>query len=257
MFGLKVAILTLVTLAGASATYYRNDCPNKWFTAQFVSIADVVVPSSLLLPSTQLIDPDLGFLRDIMLFSEDEIESATQDAIAFFDARYGLDFSLSAPDGLGRRQFKNATFFPYVFPPEVRYTINFNQWIINGRTSNWCFENRDGGFIVAFDGAEKLFGSYGGEEGIPISPGDLLLYGFYNLPVYEQQPIVIQYQSGTPFRFEPVDGFGVINCELHHSALGEGVAQGVFKVTETGEDGMVHVSIRNLFTFPGHPGLSG
>ena len=256
MFGSRKDGLIFSFLIGSLAAVGANaagSCPNEWFTAEFVSIADIVVPESLLDP---IIDSDLSFFKDIMLFTDKEIESVTQDAVDFFNTRFGLDFSQSTPDALGQRAFENATLAPFFLSPEIQYTITFNRWILNGKISTQCFENRDGGFMVSFAGQQQLFGSYGGEEGIPISPGDVVVYGFYNLPVYEQQPIVIQYNSGTPFRFEPVDGFGIINCELHHRILGEGVAQGVFRVTETGEDGMVHVSIRNLFTFPGHPGLT-
>jgi len=35
---------------------------------------------------------------------------------------------------------------------------------------------------------------------------EAVVWGFYNIPVCPQQPLVIQYESRTPFRKVPVDG---------------------------------------------------
>ena len=256
MFASKaVGLIFIGTLIASLASpchghrYRNNRCPNEWFTAQFESLADAVAPA---IADT---DKDLTFFRDIMLFSEKKIERVTQDAIEFFNTKFGLDFSQSPPNDLGQRTFANAVLQPFVLSPKVRYTVNVNSWLLFGRTRNFCFENRDGGFGVSFTGKQMLHGTYGGEDGIPANPGEQVVYGFYNIPVFPKRPIIIQYQSNTPFRFEPIDGFGVINCELHHRTLGAGAAQGVFRVTPTEEPGMFHFSIRNTFTFPAHPGL--
>ena len=233
----------------------ESDCPGEWFTAQFVSIADVTVPSSVL---EMQLDTNYSFFRDIMFFTDEEIESATQAAINFFNTKFGLDFSQSSPNELGERTSGSATLSPFVFPPEVQYTVTFNRWIFNGRPKSLCYENRDGGFAVSFSEDQMLFGTYGGQDGKPISPGEFVVYGFYNIPVCAQEPIVIQYNSGSPVRFDAVDGFGIINCELYHHTLGEGIAQGVFRAQPLmDEPGMVHYTIRNLFTFPPNPGLAG
>ncbi len=191
-----------------------------------------------------------------MLYTEQEIEDATQDAIEFFSTKYGLDFSASQPDELGQRVFENAIFHAFEASPESGYTITFNRWIINGRPKSLCFPNRDGGFIVSFTSEQTLRGTYGGPEGKQIQPGGLLLWGFYNIPVCPQEPLVIHYVSGTPFRAEPVDGLGVINCDLFHRVLGKGIAQGLVSVTPMPDDPtIVHFTIRNVFTFPAHPSL--
>jgi len=72
-------------------------------------------------------------------------------------------------------------------------------------------------------------------------------------PVYCWKPIVIQYSSNM---FEPADGFVVINCNLNHHFLGVGVAQRFYGIQPTDEAGKFHFNIRNVFTFPAHPGLN-
>ena len=249
---LVTTIITGSVVTSSTPKKCRNNCPCEWFIAEFVALADIVVPVDLLDP---IIDTNFTFFRDIMHFSDEEIEKATEDAITFFDMKFGVDFSQTSPNQLGQYINGAATLTPFIMSSEFEYSVTFNQWIINGKFKNKCYEMRDGGFMVTFSEEQTLFGSYGREEGKPIAPGAFVVYGFYSIPVSEQQPIVIQYNSDTPFRFEPVDGFAVINCELHHGFLGEGVAQGVLRAVPTGHSDLVHVTTRNLFTFPGHPGL--
>ena len=99
-----------------------------------------------------------------------------------------------------------------------------------------------------------LHGTYGGVDGIPVTPTDSLIYAIYNIPVCPQEPLVIRYGSATPARFFPQDGFGIIHNALFQRVLGPGIAQGLFRVTPTA-DGYLHFTIRNVFTFPAHPGL--
>ena len=245
--------LTVINVCITAATsVHPQQCPgpNDWFSSQFVSLVDQVIPISLTAPSP---DVYLRFFKDIMHFSDAEIKDATEDAINFFNTKYGLDFSDQQPDELGRRFLGDATFFAFELAPEQKYTITFHRWLITGDTIPTCFENRDGGFQVSFSSETMLHGTYGGVEGKPIQPGELLVWGFYNIPVCPQQPIVIHYESRTPFRTEPVDGISILNCDLFHRELGEGIASGVVVVTPTKNPEMVHFVIRTLFTFPGNP----
>ncbi len=260
MSALKIGHLVLIGTLIASLTSpseghrsWRGQCPNEWFTAQFVTLADVVVPGESLPP---IPDPEHSFFRKIMRFNDDEIDAVTNDAIEFMKTKFGLDFLQSTPDAEQRYTLGNAVFQPYFLSLDIPYTINLNSWLLTGRFQNFCFENRDGGFTVQFTEQQMLHGTYGGEDGILANPGDVLLYGFYNIAVPQRDPIIIRYQSGTPFRVEPIDGFGPINCELHHSFLGEGVAQGTYRAVQIGESNKFHLSIRNVLTFPGHPGLN-
>ena len=249
---MKFSILLLLPWVCNVHALQPTSCPTPdWFSAEFVSISDIVIssPSAAVIP-----DPDLTFFRGVMLFSEEEIEKVTNDAIQFFNVKYGLDFSQSEPNELGQRFYQNAVLAPFKISPETQTTVTYNRWIISGNTGNLCFEQRDGGLGVTIIDDQLLHGSYGGEDGIPITPGGgvSLLYGFYNFPVCPQQPLVIQYSSGTPFRAVPYDGIGVINCDLSHRVWGPGLAQGTVRFIPT-ENGRVRVVYRNIFTFPPHP----
>ena len=115
-----------------------------------------------------------------------------------------------------------------------------------------CVRLEDGAFIVSFSGDQTLFGSYGGVDGKPIGFPAIVVYGFYYIPVCEQSPVIIQYQSGTPFRAEPVDGFAIINCDTYNRILGSGKAQGVASIVpDENEPGHFRITGRNAFTFEG------
>ena len=244
---MKTTLVLVVLCFGSVYSVQPTSCPTRdWFDAEFVSIADSVV-SVVAIP-----DPDFSYFKEVMMFTEDETKQVIDDAIEFFNARFGLDFSQSEPNELGERLFQNATFIPFRQSPDVNYTITYNRWIITGKTRNLCFENREGGFSVSFGSEQLLRGSYGGEQGIPIAAGDSVFYGFYNIPVCPQEPIVIRFSSNTPSRFISTDGIGVINCDIYHHLWGPGLAQGIFQLNPA-EDGRFHITIRNLLTFPPHP----
>jgi hypothetical protein len=246
---MKVSLILTLLCVGNVFALQPTSCPTRdWFAAEFVTLADRNISGPAVLD-----DPNLTFFRDIMRFDEREIEQVTEDALLFYKTRFGLDFSQAEPNELGQRIVENAVFAPAIFSPEIQYTITYNRWIISGNTNNLCFENRDGGYWVSFTGDQLLRGEYGGEEGRPIGEGGpFLLYGFYNIPVCPQEPLVIRYSSNTPARVEPVDGFGVINCDLFHRVWGAGIAQGSYRFTAL-EDGRTNVVVRNILTFPPHP----
>ncbi len=254
MMGIPAYFVAVAALIAATTAIEPQECPgpNEWFTAAFVSLTDKLVPLNL---TTVSPDVDFRFFREIMHFSEEEIEKATEDAITFFRTKFGLDFSNTQPNDLGQRFFENAIFSPFVVSEDIESTITFNRWIVNGRTKSICFKNRDGGFLVSFTAERTLFGTYGGSQGKVILPGGGLTWGFHNIPVCPQQPLVIRYESGTPFRTEPVDGIGIINCDLYHRELGEGTSRGIAIVTPTDDPDIIHFSFRTVFTFPRSPGL--
>lgn len=250
---LALKITCLVIISGLTCKAHRGVCPRKWFAAEFVAIADVVIPVER---TTPIPDTDFTFFRNIMRLSDKEIGQVTQDAIEFFSMRFGLNFSQSIPDSDGVRTFENARLLLTIFPPEIQYTVTVNFWIFSGRTRSFCYKNRYASYEVEFTSKQMLHGTYGGKAGIAANPGEFLAYGFYSIPVSPRNPITIRFTSKTPLKFEPVDGFRIINFELHHHILGARPAQGVFKVTPTYDPGMVHYTIHNVLTFPAHPGLN-
>ena len=95
----------------------------------------------------------------------------------------------------------------------------------------------------------RLCGSYGGATGKPA--GIAVVYGFYKIDVCQQSPLIIQFQSGTPFCAEPIDGIIVSNLEPYNRVLGHGRAQGIiYLCQDSDEPGRFRISIRNTFTFP-------
>ena len=241
---MKLCLLYALTLLNLAVFSSALICP---FDGSFIGTVDQIIKTPSILDD----DPDLSFLRDVMKFRDDAIEHVIEDAIAFFNDSYGLDFSHSIPNEKNELFFENAKMSPFVVSDEVDYIVSLNSWIRSGSTRSSCYRIRDGGFIVSFEGPQSLYGSYGGASGIPIEGGELMVYGFYNIPVCEQSPVIIQYQSGTPFRVEPIDGFGIINCQLYNSVLGYGTARGVLNVKPDG-NGKYHAIVRNVFAFPGH-----
>ena len=247
---MKVSIVVILFCMFTGSSARSSNCPTpEWFVAEYVSIVDEIVPASAAQAAP---DSSLSFFREVMLFTEEEIVQVTNDAIQFFNTRFGLNFSQSEPAELGQRFYQNATFFPFRFAPELRYTVTFNRWIVSGNTRSACFENRAGNYQVNFSDQQILHGTYGGEEGIPVAPGDALVYGFHNILVCPQEPLVIQYSTATPTRVDPHDGIGTNNFDLFHRVWGRGLGQGTVQVTPT-EDGRFHFNLRNIFTFPAHP----
>ena len=245
---MKASIIVILFCVFTGSNARSSNCPTpQWFVAEFVSIADQVVS-----PPVILLDSSLSFFRDVMLFTEEEIAQVEEDAIQFFDTRFGLDFSQSEPDEWGRRFYQNATFLPARVSPEIHYAVTFNRWIVSGNTRSVCFENRVGSFRVDFSGEQILHGTYGGEGGLPVAPRDTLNYGFYNIPVCPQQPLVIRWSTATPGRVEPHDGYQIANLDLFHRVWGSGLVQGVARYTPT-EDGRIHFTLHEMLMFPAHP----
>ena len=72
--------------------------------------------------------------------------------------------------------------------------------------------------------------------------------------VCQQSPVLIQFQSSTPFRVEPVDRLIlVINLDLYSRVLGYGKAQGIGTlVPDLYQPEKYRLGVQNVFTFPTH-----
>ena len=219
-------------------------CPADWFPAVFTAtsgqVADKPVPFDD--------DPEFYFFKNIIKFRDEAIQHTTEDAIEFFNDSYGLDFSGSSPNAQNERFFQNARMNPFILNPDIRYTVTSNNWIRTDSTRSSCLNMRDGGFQVTFSGNQTLHGSYGGKPARAVI--DLIIYGFYNIEVCSQSPVIIQYQSGTHFCLEPIAGFWIINCDIYNRVLGHGKALGVtLSVPATDDADHFFVTVRISFTF--------
>ena len=125
------SIITIVAVL-IVATYGQEECPRG---AEFVVSFDVVTSTDFF---QRVPDPNLTFFRDVLQFTEQEIETATQSAIEYFNATFGLDFSDSVPNEQGQRIYQNATFSAAQVP--FTYTAKANRWLVNGNTKSRCFD---------------------------------------------------------------------------------------------------------------------
>ena len=115
-----------------------------------------------------------------------------------------------------------------------------------------CFTLSNGYFGVTFNATTMLHGVYGGEQGQPVNPGDVLVYGYFSIfGACSQQPILIQTRSNTPTRELPVERWTVENLRLYNRALGNGRSQGVLKVALSPDDPAIAVVESQLvISFP-------
>ena len=98
-----VVVITLIS--GIPIAYGQEDCPQG---AEFIISFDNIV--SLAEFQQNIPDPNLNFFRNVLKYSEQEIQTATQSAIEYFNTTFGLDFSESEPNEQGQRIFQNASF---------------------------------------------------------------------------------------------------------------------------------------------------
>ena len=244
---MKIWIHILVCAMSSLAIMSQN-CPSEHFSAVFTATIDQTVDNPELIED----DPELMFFKNYMNFRDSDIQHTIEDAIQFFKNKYGLDFSDSVPNEKNEYFIWNITkMSPFILPLHINYIVNENYWIRTGNTRSSCYHILDGGFRVTFFADQMLHGSYGETEGKPVGPFDGLFYGFYNIDVCQQSPVIIQYQSGTPFRAEPIDGMVPFNCDAYNHVLGHGNAQGIARIfPDPKEPGRYRAVARNVFTFP-------
>ena len=196
------------------------------FDAVFAGVTDVTLPDSVLV----LADPQMSFYRNIVGFTAQQTEQVMQNALEHFKTQFGLDFSNIAPDSNNVRFFENANFGPGMFP--VNETVVSNRWLVTGRRRSTCYTMNLGYFSVNFNGTQTLFGRYGGEQGISVTLGDLLVYGHAIITgPCPQEPLLFQIQTDIPSRRTPVEAWLVQELRAYHRQLGQGRMQFVFKST--------------------------
>ena len=244
---MKFWIHILVVAVWRQQEVLSQTCPSEPFTAVFTSSMDQTLDS----PEIVVDDPELAFFKTIMQFRNAAIQHTVDDAIQFFNETFGLDFSASTPNQQNERFFENAKMSPYILASKVNYIVTVNNWFRNGNTRSSCYLIREGGFRATFSAEQTLRGSYGGATGKPAGVTNAIIYGFVSIEVCKQSPIIIQIQSSTPFRIEPIDGIGVINGETYNRVLGHGKIQGIaIIIPDPDEPGRFRVTIRFTYTFP-------
>jgi len=235
----SVVFFSFLNLHNAAAQSQMCEEP---FKAAITITANVTLPIS-----ASNLDPDLVFYRNILRFTEEEIDRDREAAMQFYNDMYGLDFTNIEPNDQGQRILGNATFEPGMSPFNLTYV--FNSWLVSGRTKTKCFPAANGGFGVRFTGPMLLHGEYGGEEGKLVSTNENLFYGYgYVFDACKQQGLTFQFQSLAPSRSVPVDGYGVAIFRVHNRMLGEGILWGVERMTTINAT-TLRLEIRDSLTF--------
>ena len=98
-------MVVIALISGIPIAYGQEDCPQG---AEFIISFDSVV--SVAEFRQNIPDPNLTFFRNVLKFSEQEIQTATQSAIEYFNTTFGLDFSESEPNQQSQQIFQNASF---------------------------------------------------------------------------------------------------------------------------------------------------
>ena len=235
----------LITVFSLQVAVSSQFCPN--FSATFVAATDRTIDDFEFITS----DPELTFFRDIMGFRDEAIQHSFEDAFKFFNNTYGLDFSLSQPNEQNEYFFGNAKLMLFQFRESISQLLVLNNWIQAGNTRTTCRTIHSGGFRVTFAGDQLLYGSYGGAEGKPAGVGNSVSYGFTRIDTCDQSPVIIQFQTATPIRREPVDGATFLNFDVYNRVLGQGKAVGVFTVKpDPDNEGKFRFISRSVYTFP-------
>ena len=237
-------IITIVAVLSVVASGQEEMCTRG---AEFIVSLDVVTSTDIL---QNVPDPDLTFFREVLQFTEQEIETAAESAIEFFNTTFGLDFSESVPNEQGRRFFQNASFYAANLP--FTATAKANRWLVNGNTKSRCFDARLGWFGVRFLDNQVLYGTYGGTEGRTVPPSNVhiikWMYAWIN--TCPQSPLVIQMWSTAPGTTTP-DGVVHEIFALSHRGVGDGVGVETLYIIPLPPDRrFARIALHTSMTFP-------
>jgi hypothetical protein len=238
--GLLAPIALTQTAHAAPATATGRTPTPTGFVKYLVYMQNGVID-----PSTPAPDTGEFFQTEVMGRSAAEIEADRQAAIAFYQRRFGLDFSGGDTDGA-------ASFGPFM---DARRN-NYRAYTISGENvpgDGWFVDG--GGWMVQIGaGGMTLRGSYGGAGGQAVPEGSAMVFGEYFIHRPDGRsarldPIIIHFESERPIIGRP-DGVISFQCGLSHPEWGEGVAEGVAVPPLLLDDGRVKVAVRNVLTFP-------
>lgn len=237
------AVLAIVLICGIPTTFGQQCTPG----AEFIITYDNVIPFSNL----NITDANLTFFRDVLRFSDQEIQTATQSAFEFFNTTYGLDFSGSEPNQQGQRIFQNAS----LRGGQYRFTATAksSRWLVNGNTNSRCFDVRLGWLGVGFLGRQVLRGTYGGSDGrVVFGPLDDLNWMYVWIDTCPQSPVIILLRTSAPRSSTP-DRILVEPATAYHQVLGNGVAMSTLLFQPLPQDqSRVRVVIHISIVFPGN-----
>ena len=244
---MKIWFYSLVFVVSSLAVSSQT-CPSDHFSAIFTATVDHTLTEDDLYGVYR--DPELYFFTHVLNFRYRDIGHVAEDAFYFFNKTYGLDFHTGTPNDQRELFLQNTKLTPFIVSKDIDILITSNNWIRTGSTRSTCYKVSAGGVGVVVLDDQVLYGTYGGVAGKPAGFGTLLAYGLLRIDVCQQSPVIIQFQTSTPIRLEPVDGTGIINLDVYSRVLGYGKAQGIFTFApDPYEPSYYRAHLRTAFTF--------
>ena len=244
---MKIWIYSAV-IAMSSIAVMSQSCPSDYFSAVFTATVDQTVDN----PGDFIVDdPELTFFKTYMNLRDAAIQHTIDDAMKFFNDTYGLDFSDSSPNEENEYFVDNAKMNPCIHSPNIDLIFSDNLWLRTGSTRSSCYHAQSGGLQVTFSSDQMLHGSYGGTEGKTVGQFDTVYYGFDIIDACKQSPIIIQFQSPSPFHVEPaIAGIYPFSDEIYSRVLGHGFCRGIFQYyPDPNESRQFRLVIRTVYTF--------
>lgn len=239
-----VLIFSTLAYSGLSAASGSHDSTKSDYKHVMLLVADATLNSPDIVKSLLLPDPNADFLREIG-FTTVDIDTYRQQREAVIRDNFGLDFSNVSADSNGFKVIPGvAMMFPYRWSPDGTYRVLDN----DGHKVNWPVH--PGGYVMLILGNNVLYhGKFGGVEGKPANPGEMLTFGYYKIIRPGSKPLLVSFeQAHFPNRITPEGGI-TIPMEVTHPAWGAGLSRG-FGALEPLPDGRAHVVSRNVLTFP-------
>ena len=108
------------------------DCPSDHFSAVFAATLEHRTGT----PHIVFSDPELVLFKTVMKLRAADVKHVFDDAIAFFNDTFGLDFSGITPNDRYERFVGNET---YMLSEDVEYYVTVNNWTRTGSTCLACY----------------------------------------------------------------------------------------------------------------------
>jgi hypothetical protein len=217
--------------------------PINLYPQMIVATSDIKYPSDkMFLIRGYNYDSDYKSFPHIFK-NEEERKKIKNEAKQYFKKQFGLsDF------------FLDSFMLELTVNPEINYRAYYLQ-----NTNSLNNKMTDGGFIVYVPPYTKLYGRYGGKNGVSSSKQSTLAYGHYKITDNSSNSIMtIRYESQCPLQtfstydadYSPVDcDIQIINSQNKAEIGLNGKAQGIHRNMMIKNPKKNHILIKNVMTF--------
>ena len=241
------------------------------FDQALIALAEAELEPTSNLPAMMALDPNLESLKKTLNWDDFQVEVFADEAEEFFRDRWGFDFTNIDEDENGIKVMPGVgMLMPVKFVPEFGYRISH----MSGKRVNRRLDTF--GLVIGIFGENlRYHGEYGGEEGVPAFPGELLSFGVYHVAKEKINPKrkkakgkkkrkgkkhkkknkkspvgdLIFFKQNAPGRFSENGHIGIF-CELESEKWGTGLGEGVAGLIPL-ENGKLRAYSRVFMAFPG------